>query len=174
MIYYTADLHIGHENILKLSNRPFSTIEEMNETLVINWNSVVTDSDDVYICGDMFYRSVEEPKKYLERMKGKKHLIRGNHDKWLKDESNHKYFEEITYYKEISDMGNRVILFHYPILEWNAYFRGSYHIFGHIHNNTDNDTFIALKRLERALNAGVDANNFFPVTLEKLIVNNGV
>lgn len=45
MIYYTADLHLGHANIMKLSGRPFESVEEMNEALVNNWNAVVSKND---------------------------------------------------------------------------------------------------------------------------------
>ncbi len=56
MTYFTSDLHFGHENIIRFSNRPFSSAEEMNRTLIDNWDSRVTDRDDIYILGDMFYR----------------------------------------------------------------------------------------------------------------------
>jgi calcineurin-like phosphoesterase family protein len=61
---------------------------------------------------------------------------------------------------------------HYPLAEWSGYFRGWYHIYGHIHNNTTNPAFAFLKAQERALNAGVDINHFKPVTLSELIANN--
>ena len=81
-IFYIADTHFGHDNIRKLSNRPFSTVEEMDNALINNWNSVVTDDDDVYILGDFSYKS-EDPIDYLKKLNGKKHLIVGNHDNKL-------------------------------------------------------------------------------------------
>ena len=84
MIYYTAYLHLGHENIIKMCDRPFLSIEEMNAALIDNWNSVVSNDDTVYILGDFIYRSSISGKVYLRQMKGKKHLIIGNHDhKWI-------------------------------------------------------------------------------------------
>lgn len=80
MTYFTSDLHIGHENIIRFSNRPFSTLGEMNRTLVDNWNSRVTERDDVFILGDMFYRKKEGVEEILRKLKGRKHLIVGNHD----------------------------------------------------------------------------------------------
>ncbi len=47
MNYYIADTHFGHNNILRLSNRPFNTVEEMDKVIIDNWNSRVTDNDDV-------------------------------------------------------------------------------------------------------------------------------
>lgn len=57
MTYFTSNLHFGHENIIRFSNRPFSSAEEMNRTLIDNWDSRVTDRDDIYILGDMFYKA---------------------------------------------------------------------------------------------------------------------
>ena len=53
MIFFTSDLHLGHENCIRLCNRPFSSIEEMDETLMENWNHKVTGTDTVYILGDL-------------------------------------------------------------------------------------------------------------------------
>ena len=171
MKYYTADLHIGHGNIIRFCNRPFLTVDQMNKKLIENWNSVVTDKDDVYIIGDMFYRLIEELSVYLRKLKGRKHLIMGNHDKWIKKAGNKEYFETVTDYLDINDDGMRVVLFHYPILEWNAINRGSYHVYGHIHNHRGN-TFEVLKNMDKALNAGVYINGFIPVNIQQLIVNN--
>ena len=55
MNYYISDLHIGHTNILKLSHRPFDTMDEMIEKIIKNWNKTVKTKDDVYILGDVFY-----------------------------------------------------------------------------------------------------------------------
>ncbi len=79
MIFFTADTHFGHANILKLCNRPFNTIEEMNETMICKWNSRVSGNDTVYIVGDMFFRC-SDAETILKRLKGKKRLIIGNHD----------------------------------------------------------------------------------------------
>ena len=86
MIFFTSDLHLGHENCIRLCNRPFSSIEEMDETLIENWNHKVTGKDTVYILGDLIYRSQKPPEEYLRRLRGKKHLILGNHDRGMDQE----------------------------------------------------------------------------------------
>lgn len=53
MVYFTSDLHLGHENVIKLCNRPFDSIEEMDEALIRNWNRKVTNGDTVYVLGDL-------------------------------------------------------------------------------------------------------------------------
>ena len=80
MEYFTSDLHFGHANIIELCHRPFTTVEEMDAALIANWNRRVTDRDTVYITGDLCFRTAD-PLRYLTKLKGKKHLILGNHDK---------------------------------------------------------------------------------------------
>jgi len=81
MTYFTADQHFGHANIIKLCNRPFSDVQEMDEALITNWNRRVTNGDTIYIIGDLFFRNSVPAEEYLKRLKGRKHLILGNHDK---------------------------------------------------------------------------------------------
>ena len=86
MIDYTSDNHIGHFNAIHLCNRPYKTIEEMNTDIIKKWNAKVKPEDDVYILGDMFfkYTDIQQVKDILKTLNGKKHLIKGNHDKFLK------------------------------------------------------------------------------------------
>ena len=174
VIFYTADLHLGHESIIKISNRPFITIEEHDRFIINNWNATVSDKDTVYIVGDFAHKNKESTKNYIKQLKGHKHLIIGNHDLYFKnvDYVNKKYFQSIEQMSMIKDGGYRVVLCHYPLAEWNGYFRGAYMIHGHIHNNRTNPSFEFLKSQDRALNAGVDITNFKPVTLKELIVDN--
>ncbi|MBQ7646154.1 MAG: hypothetical protein IJS94_02685 [Clostridia bacterium] len=71
MVYFIADTHFGHKNVLQLCDRPFETIEQMNETFIENWNRRVTGNDTVYIIGDMFFRC-SDPEAILKRLHGKK------------------------------------------------------------------------------------------------------
>ena len=150
MIFFTSDLHLGHENCIRLCNRPFSSIEEMDETLIENWNHKVTGKDTVYILGDLIYRSQKPPEEYLRRLQGKKHLILGNH---------------------VADWKRQYTLCHYPMMSWPHIMR-CYMVFGHIHGNTDADYWPLIQANERMLNAGVDVNHFEPVTFEEMEANN--
>lgn len=169
MNYYTSDDHFYHFNIIKLTNRSYKTVEDMNGDLIKRWNAKVGPNDDVYIMGDICYKyqDIQQVKDLLKKLNGKKHLIRGNHDKFLNSINWKEYFEEVTYYKEISDEGRMVILFHYPIEEWNGYYRNSYMLYGHVHGNMDN-----IKKHPRKFNVGVDVNDFEPKTLDELIESN--
>ena len=71
MKYYIADTHFGHQNILSFAKRPFSTIDEMEKTIISNWNHTVNENDEVYIVGDLFYRD-NIPGRILSQLKGRK------------------------------------------------------------------------------------------------------
>ena len=172
MIYYIADTHFGHANVIRHDSRPFSNIEEMDRTLIENWNARVTDKDDIYIVGDFIYRGTHEPEWYLKQLKGRKHFIIGNHDgAVLKSKEALKQFVDIDKMMHVTDGGNQICLCHFPIAEWNGFYKGHYHIYAHIHNNT-NDVYNFMKKYDRALNAGCMINNYMPVTLNDLIENN--
>jgi calcineurin-like phosphoesterase family protein len=176
MIFYTADCHFGHENIIKHCGRPFSDVGEMNETLIRNWNSVVGADDTVYVAGDFCYRTAFSIKPVLFRLNGTKHLIVGNHDHvWMKDLDPLEFFASVSPMTEIEDGKRTVVLCHYPMLTWNRIKHGTIHVHGHIHNIIDrfeeSDRVFSILRNKDAFNAGVDVNGFFPVTLEQLKEN---
>ena len=173
MIYFTSDLHLGHENAIKLCNRPFGSIEEMDETLIQNWNSRVTNNDTIYILGDMMFRIHKPPEEYLSRLKGKKHLLLGNHDKtWIKKCDLSKWFVSVNDLLHTSDGQHNISLCHYPMMSFPHMRRNGYMIFGHIHSNTDMEYWPLIERSEIMFNAGVDVNGFMPVTFEELRENN--
>jgi len=172
MIYFTADTHFDHANILKLCNRPFADITEMNETMITGWNKKVTNADTIYIVGDLLFRT-KNPEAIISRLKGKKHLIIGNHDRsWLKKCNASQYFESIDNLLFASDGEHRLTLCHYPMMTWPQANRGCYMIYGHIHANTNAEYWPLIERSDLMLNAGVDVNNFAPVTFDEMIKNN--
>lgn len=166
MIYYTADLHFGYAPIL--SERPFSTIREMDEALIRNWNETVSPTDTVYIVGDFSYNDAQVPAQYFTRLHGRKHLIRGNHDTPLNHaEELFRYCESVVDFWELDDGDSHILLSHYPMV----YERGGYMIHGHCHAHRGL-AYELLRQLPRVLNCGVDVNYFRPVTLPQLIENN--
>lgn len=172
--YLTGDMHFGHSNVIELSHRPFSNIEEMDMVLTYNWNNTVSKNDMIYILGDVWHKGGRNAVDYFKKLNGKKYLIKGNHDnKALKNPDFGALFEDIQDLKEIVIDGERVILCHYPIGEWNGYFRGAWHAHGHIHNNRTG-IFEYLRTQERALNVGVDINGFKPVTFKEAKENNKI
>ena len=172
MNYYIADCHFGHENIIRFDNRPFSDVEEMDLAMIALWNQRVTERDDVYILGDFCFRSRNDPAWYLRQLKGKKHLIQGNHDAaTLEDANAMEHFVSVDKMRFVKDNGKNLVLCHFPIAEWNGYHKGAWHIYGHIHGRVD-AAGRYMREQERALNAGCMLNGYQPATMQELIRNN--
>lgn len=168
MIFYTADLHFGFDGIIEKAGRPFSSSKEMDETIIKNWNAAVSDNDTVYLVGDIGNYALPFPAEQLGKLRGRKHLIRGNHDTCIEEqELLLDYFESVTDFLEIDDGAFHITLCHYPLV----YIQSGYMIHGHLHN-ARRKGYQILTQLPRNLNAGVDINDFRPVTLEQLIENN--
>ncbi|MBQ6173655.1 MAG: metallophosphoesterase [Clostridia bacterium] len=173
MIYFTADTHFGHEAVIHMCGRPFDTLEEMNEALIANWNSRVKGTDTIYILGDLFFRC-EDPEAILRRLKGRKHLLLGNHDSsWIRRVDLRHCFVRVERLIEEGINETGMTLCHYPLLTWRHQKR-SFMIHGHLHRKTSDDFWPLLCARERTLNAGVDINGYRPVTLEELIENNRI
>ena len=80
MKYYISDLHFGHKNVIKFDKRPFFNIDDMERTIIENWNSRVTNDDDVYILGDISWYDLKGTIRVIKKLNGKLHLVKGNHD----------------------------------------------------------------------------------------------
>jgi len=176
--FFTADLHFGHDAIIGFCDRPFKDISEMNRKLTDNWNSRVSNDDHVYIVGDLFYggrdaAGQDEAIKTIKKLNGILHLIAGNHDiPYLKNMEYHYLFADVDQLRYLKHDGETIFLCHYPMAEWSGYYRGSWHLYGHIHNHTEGDTFRYMKTQDRALNTGVDICKYMPVTFQELITFN--
>ena len=174
MIFYTCDLHFGHKNIIKYDNRPFKDVDEMDHVMIELYNARVQNDDIVYIIGDLCYRSGHSADWYLRQLKGHKYLIIGNHDDpVLKNPKAMELLEGIEKMMEIHDGDKHICLCHYPMTEWNSYYYGSWHVYGHIHNCRD-ETNEIMRKKNHALNAGCMINNYMPVTFDELVKNNEI
>lgn len=175
-VFFTSDLHFGHKNIIRFDNRPFFSVEEMDKTLIENWNRKVSADDTVYVLGDISWYNDEKTTEIFAGLNGHKILIKGNHDR-VRGKVR-KVFEEITDYKEISLNGNKIVLCHYPIIFFNRHHYGAYMFYGHVHNShewqmTDNYRY-ELEQLDvkcNAYNVGVMVQNYEPVTFEEVMAN---
>ena len=132
--FYISDLHFGHANIVKFDGRPFFTIDEMDQKLISNWNETVSPDDTVYILGDFCWLKEARWIEILDQLKGHKVLVLGNHDLQNPSKELWSKFEDISDYKEIDDVGRKVIMSHYPIMCYkNSYNRNVYMLYGHVH-----------------------------------------
>lgn len=169
---YISDTHFGHKNVIEFDKRPFTDVEEMDQMMLSYWKSKVQKDDEVYIIGDLCYRSDKGPVWYLQRLPGKKHLIIGNHDeKTLKYPGALDYFESVDKMMHVEDNGRHICLCHFPIAEWNGYYRNSYHLYGHIHAKLA-DTCLIMRNRRNAYNAAACINGYMPCTLDEIIANN--
>jgi calcineurin-like phosphoesterase family protein len=139
-IFFTSDLHFGHGNIIDFSNRPFSSVEEMNEGLIKMWNDQVRPRDEVYFLGDFSMKiRPEEVNEILQRLNGRMYVVPGNHDK--------EFLQAIEQYGpgvvkdvlpplcELKHNHQRYVMCHYPLFSWNRmhHKRPSVHLHGHLH-----------------------------------------
>lgn len=168
MIYFTADTHFSHKNVLKYEDRPFTTIEEMDSKLIENWNRRVQDSDDIYILGDLLFGNGSDAETTIKRLNGRKHLIRGNHDSFLKGSFDKSLFVWIKDYYVLRHEKQKFVMFHYPIAVWDCKHHGAIHLYGHVHSNKDNHHPL-LVDLEGAYNVGVDVNNYEPISIDEVL-----
>ncbi len=166
MKYFISDIHFSDERIMRLCNRPFENADKMDEYIIDNWNKRVNKDDDVYILGDI---SKEYYPNIYSKLNGKKYLILGNHDYAFKNELLSTYcFEEVLDIKTININKQKVILCHYPIMDWEDSHLGSIHLYGHIHNKN-------LPEIENyykdklAFNVSADVLGFIPRTLEEIV-----
>lgn len=150
-VWFTSDHHFGHERIIGYSGRPFKNVEEMNEAFVYNWNAIVQPGNIVYYLGDLAFLRPDTVPALVKRLRGQIHLIRGNHDRFLKDKKREFGFAWVGDYKEVKVGEQKIVLCHYPFLTWNGRNRGSWSLHGHCHASLAVD--LGTKRLD----VGVDA-----------------
>lgn len=162
-IYFTSDLHLGHRNILKLSNRPFGEIEHHDDVIIDNYNKIVGKDDVCYILGDIAWnQSYENYKKIFSRLNGRKYIIIGNHDnkqhliRCQKD----GLIISVESAKNLQIGKDNIYLSHYPMREWSGFYRGAYHLYGHCHGNLDD--------YKQSTDIGVDCWEYEPVSYEEV------
>lgn len=176
MKFFTADLHLGHKNVISYCDRPFQNLHEMNKALINNWNSRVSCDDTVYVLGDFAFMGVRAMSIYINELKGKKILIRGNHDGSI-NRMMHAGFNEVHRELIIKIGEHDVLLNHFPYfnketlaideIKHRPVDNGKFLLHGHTHKKE--------KMSGRQCNVGVDSWNFYPASeMEVLALLNGV
>jgi len=176
--WFISDTHFSHANIIVFEHegkriRPFQTIEEHDELLVENWNKLIKPSDRVYHLGDVVINRKALP--ILNRLNGKKKLIKGNHDIFkLADYA--PYFEDILAYRIYPSHG--VICSHIPIHPCHLKSRWRRNVHGHLHQNLVNLDYIGPEYGDfdnspdfRYVNICVEHTNWKPVHFDEVISN---
>lgn len=150
-IFFTSDNHFWHKAIMRFcpdTRLGIQDVDSMNQKMVEIWNSNVSLKDEVFCLGDFSFGSATKTESILQQLNGRIHLIKGNHDHWINKDTE-KYFESIQPYHEMKIDGQFVVMFHYPIAEWNRMHHGAFHLYGHVHGG--------LKLHGRAMDVGIDA-----------------
>jgi len=171
MIYFSSDSHFYHGNVIMYSNRPFSSVEEMNQSMIDSWNKIVKPNDIVYHLGDFAFCNYLLICELLKQLNGEKHFILGNHDKIIREKSvyltGNGLLKSIQDYKEVNYNHKTFCLFHYPMRTWNKKHYNSYHCFGHVHNALDNQPN------GLSIDVGVDSklitSEYRPISSEEII-----
>lgn len=135
MIYFIADTHFSEENIMQYENRPFESVAAMNEEMVNRWNRVVQEEDEVYVLGD--FGAAGQEALMLSRLRGRKFLVKGNHDVRPNQYYRDAGFEEVYDHPVI--IQEFWILSHEPLyVNTNMPYAN---LFGHVHNSPMIKTF---------------------------------
>lgn len=133
-IWFAADFHFGHENVIKYSKRPFDNVDDMDECLISLWCQKVQRGDTVYFIGDFSFHNAGRTSSILSRLPGNKILIKGNHDHSKQLKKTHGWAMVRDYY-ELKHQQETIVLSHYAFEVWNKHHHGSYHLHGHSHGS---------------------------------------
>ena len=167
-IWFTADTHFCHANILRFSGRPFADVTEMNEELIRRWNDTVPADGIVFHLGDFCMGNASDWNNIIYRLHGRIYLILGNHDLKNTKQGFMERFELVTQQMSIRVGGQGIILNHNPFLCYGGSYRDVWQLFGHVHSGPRSNTGLDHARLQylfpRQYDVGVDNNDFRPVS----------
>ena len=163
-IWFTADHHFGHENIIKYCNRPFNSVAEMDNEMTTRWNEVVKPEDKIYHLGDFTLYGTAMFDSYIDQLNGKILIVPGGHDyRWMQGRG----FSNCTMPLVSIEMDTKekyplvIVLCHYAMRVWDRSHYGSLHLYGHSHGN--------LPKIDKSMDVGVDCHNFYPISLEYVL-----
>ena len=181
-VFFTADLHFGHENVIQFDNRPFESVEEMDTELMRRWNNKVEKNDLVYVLGDMIWKTKnDEAEAIIKSLNGQIILIKGNHDRFLSNAKAKKALAGLKDYDDITvkltdGTDRRCILSHYFMPFYNGHHYQAIHLHGHSHSTEEAkiEFEIAKDLNERGFsneiyNVGCMYWNYEPVTLDEIL-----
>lgn len=170
-VFFTSDEHFFHKNIIKYCNRPFSTVDEMNQAMIDKWNHVVGPNDIVFVIGDLiFSKDKKTINELIWGLNGTIYMVPGNHDH-VENFDIPSLKGKFTILPElfeldlqVEDEKLRFVLCHYAMRVWNKSHYGSMHIFGHSHGTLKDDPN------SLSLDVGVDSNDFAPLHIDEVLL----
>ncbi len=156
--FFTSDTHFGHKNIIRYCSRPFTSVEEMNETIIQRWNAKVKSGDYVYHLGDFAFGQRDQILAVRQKLNGHITIIEGNHDD-IGQPGNYGFIGK----HQLLTMkinGIYITMCHYAMRTWQKSHYDAWHIYGHSHGT--------LESIGKSWDVGVDNNNFEPLEFEEL------
>ena len=164
MIWFTADTHLYHRNIIRYCLRPYADEIIMTEDLIRRWNSVVNPGDQVYHLGDVIFGDKNRLSQVMSRLNGEVTLIFGNHDQQIKKLNLTSLFKHCADELEVTIEDQHILMRHYPVTDWPGRAAGTWLLHGHAHGQMVNEPH------ELIYDVGVDVpfNNYTPISFESL------
>ncbi len=183
-LWFTADLHLGHGNIIKYCSRPFlsdaeraraeddrrgrwsvsrETVKQHDDALIDAINERVAAEDVLWVVGDFSLAPLEQAEVYRQRIRCREvNLVWGNHDL----PSYEGLFQRTMEQGMIKHQGQKIWLNHYPMRSWDKSFHGAWHLFGHVHGRLQAEDEANPKLLAR--DVGVDVTDYRPLSFEEV------
>lgn len=156
--FFTADSHFGHSGIIRMCERPWSNVEDMDEALIAGWNAVVSPGDVVWHVGDFAHRlDAAKMRSIFERLNGDKHLVPGNHDH---EDTFALGWKSISPLVEVVVDKTRIVMCHYSLRTWPGQRKGAIQLYGHSHGR--------LLGTSQSTDVGVDVWGYCPVDLRQI------
>jgi len=162
--FFTSDIHFGHSNLKAFCPETrcgFQTVDKLDQHIIRLWNVKVQTTDTIYVLGDLALSDPKYLDQCLKSLKGRKILVKGNHDKQHLSAYLKHFANVYDTYHEIRIDGQLIVLCHFPIWEWNQIHRGSWHLHGHVHGKP---TGVPGKILD----VGMDNNTLEVFSLEQV------
>lgn len=157
-VFLASDHHFGHENIVEYDGRPFKDVQEMDEMLILNHNSVVSPDDVVIFAGDFALGSLENAEKIRKRLNGLIYITWGNHDGHARklhwEGSSERMSLKVQEYPTM-------VISHYAHRTWYKQHKGYWHLYGHSHGNLQEDGSLSF-------DIGVNSHNYFPWSMQDI------
>jgi calcineurin-like phosphoesterase family protein len=175
MLWFTADTHFGHANIIPYCQRPFASVQEMDEQMVARWNALVSPDDTVYHLGDFTLKGWNGFAAYVQKLNGQLCILPGSHDHlWLAKfapgaaSSRTGQPAEVLpplVSLELPELGSGgypqvLVLCHYALRVWDRSHHGAWHLYGHSHGT--------LPTWGLSLDVGMDCHDFRPFSLDEV------
>ncbi len=175
-VAFTSDPHFFH--VKMADKRGYANVDAMNESLIYECNRVAPEGHDLYILGDVSFAGGSKTRSVLGELKARLHLIPGNHDKGMNEQTRSMFFRIHPQLYELNlgmheedgtTATHRIVLCHFPLLSWNRMHHGAIHLHGHCHN-----TARYPQPGNRIMDVGVDARaalgaGYAPITAEQML-----